>query len=283
MPMDSANLSAGYLDKWHQYRALYGRRGRWSALLAKAVPWSVLTRARPPQLPCALFLRTRTSDEWTYEQVFVDREYDLPLPVEPRVIVDCGANVGYAAAYFAHRYPQARVVAVEPDAQNFAVLVRNARLFGRRIEPLRAALWNADERIVLQDPGLGAWGLRTVRAVPEQVDATVDAVTMESLLRRLGLEAIDLLKVDIEGAECELFEHPAPWIQRVRIMAVELHDRFRPGCTDALMHAVRLGGFTHEIRRGEHRAFCRQADLANSRAAHHWQTIDSAAALVRGG
>ncbi len=66
--------------------------------------------------------RPNTSDVEVFKQIFAWREYRCLDDVhDASLIIDCGANVGYSAVYFLTRYPNARVIAVEPDADNFSV------------------------------------------------------------------------------------------------------------------------------------------------------------------
>ncbi len=92
-------------------------------LFLKTLPGRRLVSLRLPGYPAPILLRTRTSDIQTFGQVFVAREYDFPLPgPEPRLIVDGGAYVGYTTLFFAHRYPNAKILAIEPAAENFRIL-----------------------------------------------------------------------------------------------------------------------------------------------------------------
>lgn len=70
--------------------------------------------------------RAGTSDQGVFNQIFVQRACQcLDDVASADLIVDCGANVGYSSAYFLSRFPGATVIAVEPDAQNFAALEWN--------------------------------------------------------------------------------------------------------------------------------------------------------------
>src|SRR5260221_1476823 len=73
-----------------------------------------------------LLCRPGTSDLAVFWQIFVDREYRcLDQVKQARFILDCGANVGYSAVYFLTRFPEALVIAVEPDPDNCAMLGAN--------------------------------------------------------------------------------------------------------------------------------------------------------------
>jgi len=201
----------------------------------------------PPQLKLPVHLRVRTSDPGVYRDVLLGREYDLPLPFSPRHIVDCGANIGMASIFFADRYPQARIIALEPEPSNFEVLMRNVSGYPN-ILPIHAALWKED----------GELGLCGSSKIAFQViqGRGVRAISMNTLMQEAGLDSIDLLKVDIEGAEKELFE-ACDWIQKVRALAIELHDRFKPGCRRAV-ESVTMGYM--QLQHGETTLFLRKWD-----------------------
>jgi len=181
--------------------------------------------------------------------VLVCQQYDLPfVNHSPRLIIDGGANVGFATRFFAHKFPQARILAVEPDPSNFALLVENtARL--PNVTPLQAAIWSRTAGMDLENPSAPGWS-RRVRETGTAAGG-VQAVTIPDLLELAKLDQIDVLKLDIEGAEVELFSQGSgDWLDRVETIVVELHDRFRPGCAEAFYGAIRGHGF-QEWRKGE--------------------------------
>jgi FkbM family methyltransferase len=171
--------------------------------------------------------------------------------------VDGGAYIGLSAIYFTLRYPGVRVIAVEASESNFNMLVRNTSAFPN-IEPVHAALWPQAGSLELTDPGTGLWGLQVRDAgaqesgpqgrAKESLDS-VRAITIPDILRDYQLDKIDLLKVDIEGAEKELFDAPAPWLSQVDAICIELHDWFKAGCSRSFFTAV--DDFGVEAWRGE--------------------------------
>src|ERR1700674_2609294 len=78
-----------------------------------------------PQSRSTIILRANTSDIQTFEQIFISQTYELGIDIEPQLIVDGGANVGYASIYFANRYPAAQIIALEPEESNFELLKEN--------------------------------------------------------------------------------------------------------------------------------------------------------------
>src|SRR6185369_12585741 len=95
-------------------------------------------------------LRLKTSDIATFKKIFLDREYDFPLEKKPETILDAGANVGFASVFFAQKFPTAKIVAIEPEASNFALLKKNSSPYPNII-PVQGALWNENKVIDLVD------------------------------------------------------------------------------------------------------------------------------------
>ena len=199
-----------------------------------------------PGSPRSVLVRLGTSDINVFVHVFRWGEYGYEFAESPRVIVDAGAYTGLSTAYFAIRYPAARIIAIEPDEANFELLLRNTAGFAN-VQAVRAALWVENGSVALADPGYGPWALRL--AGPAGDGTTVPAITMDDVLRDYQLDTIDLLKVDIEGSEKELFAAADSWIGRVDAICLELHDRFKPGCSRAFYRAVE--DFRTEFRLGE--------------------------------
>lgn len=206
--------------KWHA--ELFGLKGVFCRAL-----WQVggkeLFRV-PVAKGRSVLLRLGTKDIHTYEHVFRFCEYDIALDKEPRIIIDAGAHIGLAAVYFALRFPHATIIALEPNLANFDLLTRNTVAF-RNVVPVQAALWDRDGKVDVRDPGVGTWGYRV------RVGSEVDALSMPSLMKMYQMEKVDLLKLDVEGAEVEILGSSNEWIDRVDVIWAELHDRFRDGCT----------------------------------------------------
>ncbi|GAB4214534.1 MAG: hypothetical protein OHK0022_53200 [Roseiflexaceae bacterium] len=206
---------------------------------------SQMLELRLPGYPRPILARGDTSDLHVFEKVFVREEYRCFLP-EARRIVDLGANVGYAALYFAQRYPEARVIAVEPDPANYALLRRNTAVYPQ-VVPLQAAVWSRRTHLRITNPDDASWS-RRVAEQPGDGLGGVPAITMAELLALCGDEPIDILKIDIESAEKELFDDPAAaWLDRVHVIIIELHDNLRPGCSAAFYRALSRRRFNQYI------------------------------------
>lgn len=203
-----------------------------------------------------LLCRANTSDAQVFWQIFYQREYRcLDHVKDADFIVDCGANVGYSSAYFLSRFPNATLVAVEPDADNFRLLQQNIAPYGQRASCLRDGIWSHETGLVFAPDTQGAgqeWG-RTVRAARDGETADVHAIDIGSILRESGKEQISILKIDIEGSEAAVFsENYQNWLDRVDNLVIEIHgtqcekifreairDRFEVSQCDELTVCIR--------------------------------------------
>jgi FkbM family methyltransferase len=160
--------------------------------------------------------------------VITNGEYSsLKLENEPTLILDCGANIGCASISLLSRFPQAHIVAIEPDRDNFEMCRRNLAPFGNRVTLINAAVWPEDAELeVVRGEFAGGWEwAHQVRPAPIGSVGEVRGLSFESLIAQLPYERIDLLKIDIEGAEKEIFSGCCSgWLPRVANLVIELHD-----------------------------------------------------------
>lgn len=173
-----------------------------------------------------LFLRPGTSDLSAFLQIFTHRQYEcLSYVKNPELIVDCGANVGYASAYLLNRYPTARVIAIEPDPENVEICRMNLFPYGTRARILAAAIWDHPARLAIRrNPAGREWSTQVAEASPDH-SGVVRGMDMASIFDLGGGHDVDLLKIDIEGAELQIFgSDAAKWLRKVKNIAVELHS-----------------------------------------------------------
>jgi len=179
-----------------------------------------------------IWLREVGSDEDTFKEIVVKQVYNRLFDQVKGCgyLIDLGANIGLASRLFANTFPGCKIFAVEPDANNFTLLQRNlASLIGSgRCAAERAAVWDRDAKVNLGAPPDGT-GFNAIRVSPEgNGDAHfVDGYTMSTLFARSAFPRIDVLKVDVEGAEVELFHGDVSWLERVGMLAIEFHGDSR--------------------------------------------------------
>jgi FkbM family methyltransferase len=253
-----------------KYYGSFGIKGVMALTSYKLCGHPLEITAHPNGIRFPVHLRMRTGDCSVYGMVLLRGEYDFELPWEPKVIVDAGANIGTASIYFANRYPNARIFAIEPEMSNFGMLVRNVSMY-QTVKPLRHALWYRTEELNVLDPWNDTCGFTVGHGKGEKTTS----VTVSDLMQKFKLNWIDILKVDIEGAEKEVFEHSAEWIDRVGCVMVETHDRDKPGCSGAVAGATK--SFTKTIK-GETECYIRKdaarLETAGAQACGHGGFVD---------
>lgn len=218
-------------------------------------------RSKHARYPLAC--RTNTSDREVFRQIFVDREYRcLDEVTDADLIVDCGANCGFSAAYFLSRYPRSFIIAVEPDSENFRALEANLKPYGDRSRAVKSGIWSHATGLVVEDNsdfGDGREWARTVREVHPGEEPHLQAVDVGQLLDESGHQRISILKMDIEGSERVVFGDGSPdWIDRVDNMVIELHGE---ECSNVVHAAMRDRGFSVS-RCDELTVFTRRQHLA---------------------
>lgn len=172
-----------------------------------------------------IWLRTYEGDIDIFYEVLFKKIYDTgSIPAGAvRTIVDAGANVGLSALFFLYKYPGAVIICVEPDPANFLLLGKNleAEAGSGKVQLLNAALMQHDGEVDLSI-GFPAYnstvegnGVNTVR---------VKSLGMDTLLKQAGIENIDLLKIDIEGAEKYVFSGECAWLRQVKNIIIEIHS-----------------------------------------------------------
>jgi FkbM family methyltransferase len=193
-----------------------------------------------------VFCRPQSSDPEVLRQIFVREEYGAvsALP-DVNFIVDCGANIGLTSVFLLTRYANARAVVVEPDAANMTLCRKNLERFGERVHYVSAAVWPSQTTLKMKaaDGPAKEWGYQ-VEPVGSGEAGGVRGVTIDDLMREAAFPAIDLLKVDIEGAEVPLFDGPAAaqWLSKTRNLVIEIHG---PTARDIVMRA--MSDFAYQI------------------------------------
>lgn len=239
------------LDGLKGYYRLFGPKGVFLTAKSRLLGIPIEVQVDAPGMSHPVHLRLRTTDVSLFSEIVLHSEYAWQFSKTPRTIVDVGANIGLSPAYFANRFPQATVLAVEPVASNFEMLLKNTAAYSN-VVPVQAALWKENADLDLVDPGLGAWGFQTIAHKNNQPVAKrklVPGMTLDKLMADHGIDYIDILKIDIEGAEKEVFENCASWVDKVGVIIIELHDRFREGCSRQFYLAT--PDFPVEWHRGE--------------------------------
>lgn len=184
-------------------------------------------------------LRKNTSDTLTFHKVFGFREYAIKQIInEPEVIIDGGANIGLFSIFMKNLYPDSKIIAVEPDKENYNLMLTNLQCYSD-IVPLNSGLWNKNSLLKAYDKyNQGKWGI-VVEEVENKEESNVEGISIDEIMLRYNLTKIDILKVDIETSERYLFEtNYKSWLPKVKMIIIEFHDWIVRGTAQPVFKAI---------------------------------------------
>ena len=186
-----------------------------------------------------IYLRKNTSDIPTYDEVILKENYRIDTPVKATTILDCGSNIGLSAIFFKNKFPEATIICVEPELSNYEMLLKNVELYDK-VVTYQAGIWNKSAYLTIQNDKAEKYAF-TVCETEKDTHGSIRAISISDIMRENKLETIDILKIDIEGAEKEVFKSDYDyWLSRTNLIIIELHDRIMQGCSktffDALTH-----------------------------------------------
>ena len=208
----------------------------------------------------SFFYRRNTTDIRLMDAILCKNgEYDevLPLLKNKKVIFDIGANIGIFARLCSTSQPKAKIVCVEPEDKNYTVLLKNVSDI-QNIRAIKGALWNKNIDINLLARETGEWGFCVSEANCTKSEEIVKAFDMVSLMENTGTKKIDILKIDVEGAEKTIFDETAEdWIEKVDVLIIELHDYIIEGCSSIVLNRMKKHGFKYIIN-GENYIFMKE-------------------------
>ncbi len=225
-------------------RVIHGKPTEEALLIAKA-------NAFPRYTPTTIHYKNFTievtdmlSVAWQIQEFFADQRMKFNTSNGAPVIIDCGANVGVSVLYYHSLYPPAKVVCFEPDPAVFACLRKNLQANGiTDVDCREEAVWVHDEGVSFGSEGAdGGSIMRSTNAV------TLPSVRLKTVLEDHA--SIDLLKIDIEGAETEVLVDSAEALQRVKYLYVEYHSfPDKPQELHRLLTVLADQGFRYYVER----------------------------------
>jgi FkbM family methyltransferase len=182
-----------------------------------------------------------------WDDIFIHHSLAFATDVRTPRIIDCGANIGLASLYFKLRFPYARLTAFEPDPGLAAVCRSNLALndAAENAEVRQAAVWTFDGTLDFVCEGTDSGTIASLNQPVEGPVAHVPSVQLRDWLQ----EPVDLLKLDIEGAELAVLDDCRDRLQHVRALIVELHE-FDPAkrVTGRVLDLLSAAGFVFEMR-----------------------------------
>ena len=210
--------------------------------LLRVFPGSASDRVRTIVLRdgTKLTYRRNRGDIQSIREVWLAPTYEPPFATPGfDVVVDLGANVGFATLYFARRYGARTCVAVEPDPDNARLLRRNLEQNGIRAIVFEAAVGSEDGEASFATAAEANLG----RLTADEDGIPVRVLSMPTVLAQLEGNRVDLLKIDIEGGEGDLFAGDTGWLDRVDAIMMELHSTVV--ATAPIVSRIESHGFRH--------------------------------------
>lgn len=206
-----------------------------------------------------VMLRQNTLDAFVADEIFGRGCYDVSMKDsrhysdymeefyvrQPKNIIDAGGNIGLAAIFYATQYPDAQIVTIEPDADNFYLLCENTKPYSN-IKAIRGAVWDKATELCISNRQRAVWDDGTLNAGKyivgeDEIDGEtfVPAYTIDNIMESYDMDKIDILKMDVEGAEREIFAGIyEKWLPKVKILILEHHDFYKPGAAKSVFKAI---------------------------------------------
>lgn len=200
-------------------------------------------------------LRRSGSDLSVFHQIVIDNgvarmvELLQSMNIEAPKILDCGANIGLVSMTFMSQIPDCEIIALEPEIENFKQLQKNIKMNGMTgIASLQMGVWYQHEFLAPSGDfrdGM-SWSF-SLKPTTGESNALIEVEEPGSIVSKFGWDRIDVLKIDIEGAEFPLLRNIEVWYstwKTVRIISIEIHEEV--GSYFEIVDILLLNGFKLE-------------------------------------
>lgn len=177
-------------------------------------------------------LRPASNDSYTFREIFIERVYEVLTHhiAQARTVIDLGANIGMASIYFRGCWPDAKLVCVEPAIDNIELLKKNMHhpIADGTCLVMYGAVWGHSGSVAITPLEKGHVNQRSCYEEKDVgMGQLVPAYTVRHIINQSGFTFVDVLKIDIEGAEVELFRGEVDWLRMVGLLAIEFHGNSR--------------------------------------------------------
>ncbi len=228
-------------EAYHLLRNKDGRSFLWLAFIKSSAK-----RFQPKRIKFSgfkLHVVDTISFIWQVKEIFVDKAYKFKTDSPQPIIYDCGANVGTSVLYFKKLYPQAKITAFEADQNIAKTLQQNLKDNGcGDVKVVSKAVWTDDQGIdiaIENSDGASIYGTTQKTKVP--------SIRLKSLLQEE--EVIDLIKMDIEGAEVDVINDCSEELSKVKNIFIEYHSYINhPQALSNILQILEKQGFQYFIQ-----------------------------------
>ena len=160
---------------------------------------------------------------YSVKELFVEEIYKFKAQDDTPYIIDCGSYIGTSILFFKTQYPNAKILAFEPDNSNFELLNNNIKNWDLKdIEIQNAAIWIDNLGVNFIADGNMASKIDESNNTAHNENQKTKSVRLKDLLT----EKIDFLKIDIEGAEYEVLVDCESKLSFVENLFIEYHGNY---------------------------------------------------------
>jgi FkbM family methyltransferase len=224
----AARIWENCLDAW-QFGPAFACR-HFSYLIGKPMQVATVDGFR-------VHLRLKPRDAVIFRQIFRYGDWDFNRYPQARrvwhsyhqiidqggipLIIDAGANVGAASLWFARLFPEALIIAIEPDPDNVRMCRMNTKNV-TNVTVIEAAIGSTSGTVTLYNTAGTSIAAQTKRS-------NTGAVPLRTVSELIEGRQLFIVKIDIEGFESDLFLANTEWIEGVTMIMIETHDWMLPG------------------------------------------------------
>jgi FkbM family methyltransferase len=157
-----------------------------------------------------------------FNELFITEIYKFKTGKKSPFIIDCGANIGLSVIYAKKKFPDARIIAFEPERTIFKYLKENISQYKwNKVDLIEKAVWKEKALINFINEGADANRISSINSEEASRQSySVEAVTLSNYIT----EEVDFLKLDIEGAELEVLKEIEPKLKLVKKIFIEYHS-----------------------------------------------------------
>lgn len=197
-----------------------------------------------------LIIRPYTTDLILVKQLLMDNgEYDFIYSKEfdylknSKFIIDAGANIGMFSRIIGEVCKNATIISIEPENDNYNLLQKN--LNDKKYICKKNGLWNKKEKLIVIPSKMGEWGFTVEETNENKYD--VFGIGIIDIMKEYNIDYIDILKMDIEGSEYEVFDNSCEkWIDKVKVIIIEIHDRNKKWCSLRIMKIMKKHNYDYK-------------------------------------
>ncbi len=171
-------------------------------------------------------------------------------------IIDAGANIGLFTLIYSVKYPNAKIIAIEPESGNYKLLLKNTEDM-ENVICLKGGVWSKNVAIdILETSDKREWGFIAQECLTP-TGSEIEGISIKTIVDRFRMPRIDILKMDIEGSEYEVFSgNYEEWLHLTQALIIETHEWIKPGCEKLISDVMRIEGFEFE-KNGENCVYFR--------------------------